>query len=126
MEIDFGVCLSATFVAIPLSTFGFLMRLLTKSRKKQRAVLIANPLVWDVEGEEVGMMVLVDVNQKELGEVLMRVELKDKEDEAGVVQVENPVETEVQGEVEVDLGADMELQMGQLLLLEALVPIQNI
>ncbi|RZC25156.1 putative U6 snRNA-associated Sm-like protein LSm4 [Glycine soja] len=87
---------------------------------------IANPLVWDVEGEEVGMMVLVDVNQKELGEVLMRVELKDKEDEAGVVQVENPVETEVQGEVEVDLGADMELQMGQLLLLEALVPIQNI
>ncbi|KAL5123798.1 putative U6 snRNA-associated Sm-like protein LSm4 [Glycine soja] len=100
--------------------------LLTKSRKKQRAVLIANPLVWDVEGEEVGMMVLVDVNQKELGEVLMRVELKDKEDEAGVVQVENPVETEVQGEVEVDLGADMELQMGQLLLLEALVPIQNI
>ncbi|KAH1261608.1 putative U6 snRNA-associated Sm-like protein LSm4 [Glycine max] len=100
--------------------------LLTKSRKKQRAVLIANPLVWDVEGEEVGMMVLVDVNLKELGEVLMRVELKDKEDEAGVVQVENPVETEVQGEVEVDLGADMELQMGQLLLLEALVPIQNI
>lgn len=56
---------------------------------------IANPLVWDVEGEEVGMMVLVDVNLKELGEVLMRVELKDKEDEAGVVQVENPVETEV-------------------------------
>ncbi|KAL5136554.1 putative U6 snRNA-associated Sm-like protein LSm4 [Glycine soja] len=31
----------------------------------------------------------------------------------------------VEGEVEVDLGTDMELQMGQLLLLKALVPVQN-
>nr|ACU15055.1 unknown [Glycine max] len=101
------------------------MRLLTKSRKKQRAALIANPLVWDVEEEEVGRMVLVDVNQKELGVALMKVDLKDKEDEVGVVPVESLVETEVEGEVEVDLGTDMELQMGQLLLLKALVPVQN-
>lgn len=51
--------------------------------------------MWDVEEEEVGRMVLVDVNQKELGVALMKVDLKDKEDEVGVVPVESLVETEV-------------------------------
>ncbi|KAF7804845.1 DNA mismatch repair protein PMS1 [Senna tora] len=37
MEIDFGGCLNATYVAIPLSTLEFLMRLSTKFRKKPRA-----------------------------------------------------------------------------------------
>ncbi|RDX85852.1 hypothetical protein CR513_32894, partial [Mucuna pruriens] len=87
---------------------------------------IANRLVWDAEGEEVGRMVLVDVNQKELGVALMKVVEDKEEDEAGVVRVESLVETEVQGEVEVDLSTGMKLQMGQLPVLEAMVPIQHI
>lgn len=52
--------------------------------------------MWDVEGEEVGMMVLEDGKQKELGVALKMVDQKDKEEvEAGVVQVESQVESEV-------------------------------
>ncbi|WVY97454.1 hypothetical protein V8G54_029605 [Vigna mungo] len=58
-------------------------------------------------GEEVGMMVLEDGQQKELGVALKKEDQKDKEEvEAGVVQVESQVESE--GEVEVNLGTDME------------------
>ena len=48
-----------------------------------------------VEEEEVGRMVLVDVQQKELGVALMKAGLKEQEAEAGVAQVESLVETEV-------------------------------
>lgn len=52
--------------------------------------------MWDVEGEEVGMMVLEDGKQKESGVALKMVDQKDKEEvEAGVVQVESQVESEV-------------------------------
>ena len=79
------------------------MRLLTKFRKKPRAVEIANRLVLDVEGEGGERMVLVDGQQKEWAVALTKVELKGQEEaEAGGVQVESLVVTEVQGEVEVD------------------------
>ncbi|RZB49004.1 putative U6 snRNA-associated Sm-like protein LSm4, partial [Glycine soja] len=75
--------------------------LLTKFKKKPRAVQIANHLEWDVEGEEAERMVLVGAQQKELGVVLMMVVPRELEEaEAGVVPVESLVETE--GEVEAD------------------------
>jgi hypothetical protein len=110
METDFGGCLSVIYEAIQLSTFVFLMRLLTKFKKKPRAVQIASHLVWDVVGEEgevgrkVLVLVLVDANQKVLGVVLMMVVLEELEAEVGVAKVESPEEAEVLDEVEVDLS----------------------
>lgn len=105
MEIDFGGCLNATYEEIRSSTFEFLMRLLTKFRKK-RAVQIASHLVWDVVGVEVGRMllVLVDAKQKALGVVLMMVVLEEPEAEAGLAKVESLEEAEVLGGVEDDLS----------------------